>query len=199
MLYRRPEEHTKVSQAELDYIRSDGEQDTSTTKVNWFKLLSYRQTWTFALGKFLTDMIWWFYLSFLPDFFKQAGTFQLDLKQLSLPFIIIYIVSDAGSILFGWLSSKLISIGWTQNAARKVTMLLCALCVVPVFFASITESLTIAVALIALAAAAHQGWSANLYSIATDMFPKKAVSSVIGIGGMFGALGGTALTSILGE
>jgi ACS family hexuronate transporter-like MFS transporter len=190
LLYRRPEEHTKVTQAELEYIRSDGEQETSTAKVNWFKLLSFRQTWTFAMGKFLTDMIWWFYLSFLPDFFKQAGTFQLDLKQLSLPFIIIYIVSDAGSILFGWLSSKFISVGWTQNAARKVTMLLCALCVVPVFFASITESLPVAVALISLAAAAHQGWSANLYSIATDMFPKKAVSSVIGIGGMFGAIGG---------
>ncbi|WP_317170095.1 MFS transporter [Rhodocytophaga rosea] len=183
LVYRRPEEHPKLGKAELAYIKSDGEDETGTVKINWFKLLSYRQTWAFALGKFLTDMVWWFYLSFLPDFFKQAGTFQLDLKQLSLPFIVIYIVSDAGSILFGWLSSKLISMGWTQNAARKLTMLICALCVLPVFFASITESLPVAVALIAVAAAAHQGWSANLFSTATDMFPKKVVSSVIGIGG----------------
>ncbi len=190
LVYHRPEDHPKVKKTELAYIRSDGEQETNGEKTNWLKLLSYRQTWAFALGKFLTDMIWWFYLSFLPDFFKTTGTFSLDLKQLSLPFIIIYLVSDGGSILFGWLSSKFISLGWSQNSARKTTMLICALCVVPVFFASLTTSLPVAIGLIALAAAAHQGWSANLYSIATDMFPKKAVSSVIGIGGMFGAVGG---------
>jgi ACS family hexuronate transporter-like MFS transporter len=192
IVYRKPDEHPKVSTEELAYIRQDNiDSDTDHTPLSWARLLTYRQTWAFAVAKFCTDMVWWFYLSFLPDFFKKSGAFALDLKQLSLPFIIIYLVSDGGSIFFGWLSSRLISSGWSPNAARKTTMLICALCVVPVFFASLTTNLYIAVLLIALAAAAHQGWSANLFSTTTDMFPKKAISSVTGIGGMFGAIGGT--------
>lgn len=194
LVYKKPDEHPKISKDELAYIKADDlttEDETSTTrKATWLQLLGLRQTWAFALGKFFTDMIWWFYLGFLPDFFKKTGAFSLNLKQLSGPFIVIYLVSDGGSVLFGWLSSKLISKGWSPNNARKFTMLICALCVVPVYFASQTTSLYIAVGLIALAAAAHQGWSANLFSTCTDMFPKSAVSSVTGIGGMFGAIGG---------
>jgi ACS family hexuronate transporter-like MFS transporter len=190
MQYRKPEEHPKLSEAELNYITSDGEAQVSSNKTSWFRLLMYRQTWAFALGKFCTDMVWFFYLGFLPDFFNKSGKFSLDLKGLSLPFIIIFLVSDGGSIFFGWLSSKLISSGWSPNAARKTAMLLCALCALPVFFASMTESLPVAVALIALAAAGHQGWSTNLFSTVIDMFPKSTVSSISGIGGMFGAIGG---------
>jgi MFS transporter, ACS family, hexuronate transporter len=194
LLYRKPEEHPKLSAEELAYIRQDNnaqDEANSNIKFSWGRLLTYRQTWAFASAKFCTDMVWWFYLSFLPDFFKKSGAFALDLKQLSIPFIIIYLVSDGGSIFFGWLSSKFISMGWSQNSARKTTMLICALCVVPVFLASMTTSLPLAIALISIAAAAHQGWSANLFSTTTDMFPKQMVSSVTGIGGMFGAIGGT--------
>jgi ACS family hexuronate transporter-like MFS transporter len=194
LVYYKPEQHPRLTSEELAYIRQDNQEQESGfkgQKLSWAKLLTYRQTWAFATAKFCTDMVWWFYLSFLPDFFKKSGAFALDLKQLSLPFIIIYLVSDGGSIFFGWLSSKLISKGWSVNSARKITMLLCALCVLPVFLASLTTNLYVAVLLIALAAAAHQGWSANLFSTATDMFPKQTISSVTGIGGMFGAIGGT--------
>lgn len=197
--YEKPEEHKQVSAAELAHIQSDVDEDT-TSKISWAKLLTYRQTWAFAMGKFLADPIWYLYLTWLPDFFNSSEALdqKLDLKNIGIPFVIIYLVSDAGSVFFGWLSSRLIQSGWSVNQARKFTMLICALCVVPIVFAAKTNSVYVAVALIALAAAAHQGWSANMYTLTSDMFPKKAVASVVGIGSMFGAIGGALLANYTG-
>ena len=199
--YRRPEEHPGVSQAELAHIRSDTDEVADTAKpVSWRQLLTHRQTWALAVCRFLADPIWYFYLTWLPDFFNSGESLdqKLDLKSIGLPFLIIYLVSDAGSIFFGWLSSRLIAGGWAVGKARKFTLLLCALTVVPIYFASSTGSLYVAVALISLATAAHQGWSANIYTMGSDLFPKNSVSSVIGIGGMFGAIGGILLAASAG-
>jgi ACS family hexuronate transporter-like MFS transporter len=200
MFFHRPEEHPKVSQAELAYIRSDGEQD-SGRRVKWGQLIPFRATWAFGIGKFLTDAVWWFYLTWLPSFFNDnaALTTKLDLKSVGIPFIVIYLISDGGSIFFGWLATRFIHMGWSVNRARKTTMLICALCVVPIFFASMTSSIVVAIALISLATAAHQGWSANLFTTVSDMFPKRAVGSVTGIGGMMGGIGGALLAAVAGK
>ncbi|TAE32335.1 MAG: MFS transporter [Cytophagales bacterium] len=192
--YSSPRTNRKVSHDELAYIQSDSG-DTTALKVSWGKLLGFKQTWAFAIGKFLSDPIWWFYMSWLPDFFNsnEALDRKLDLKSFGIPFLIIYVVSDAGSVFFGWLTTQLMHRGWSANRARKTTMLICALCVVPIFTAAQTSSLTIAIGLISLATAAHQGWSANMYTFASDLFPRSAVASVTGIGGMFGAVGGILL------
>jgi ACS family hexuronate transporter-like MFS transporter len=198
-MYRQPQGHPKVNAGELAHIESD--QDHNPKKISWLKLFTYKQTWAIAIGKFLTDPIWYFYLTWLPDFFNSNDALdeKLDLKtNIGAPFIIIYLVSDLGSIFFGWMSSKLISSGSSVNKARKVTMVICAFCVVPIVFASTTHSLYIAVALIALATAAHQGWSANLLTLSSDMFPKQVIASVVGIGGMMGALGGTLFAASTG-
>lgn len=194
-LYRPPEDHPKLSAAELAYIRQDGAPAASERNVRWRDLVGFRETWAFAVAKFMTDAIWWFYLTWLPSFFNDnpAFTTKLDLKQVGLPFLVIYIVSDLGSIFFGWLATRFIGLGWTVNRARKTTMLICALSVVPILFAARTSSVAIAVGLIALATAAHQGWSANLFTTASDLFPRRAVGSVVGIGGMMGGLGGALL------
>lgn len=199
-IYSKPEEQKNLSAEELAYIRSDNEEDVAE-KISWGQLLRHKQTWAFAVGKFLADPIWYFYLTWLPDFFNSSEALEqkLDLKNIGLPFLAIYLVSDAGSIFFGWLSSRLIQNGWNVNTARKLSMLICALCVAPIVLASTTNSVYVAVALIALAAAAHQGWSANMYTLASDMFPKKCVGSVVGIGSMFGALGGALLAYYAGE
>ncbi|MDX2001568.1 MAG: MFS transporter [Chitinophagales bacterium] len=198
LVYDKPERHAEVSAAELAHIHSD--QELPTAKIPWIKLLGYRQTWAVAMGKLLADPIWYFYLTWLPDFFNssEALDHKLDLKNIGIPFIIIYLVSDAGSIFFGWLSSWLIKSGWTLNAARKTTLLICACCVVPIVFASTTHSVYIAVALIALAAAGHQGWSANMYTLSSDMFPSQSVASVVGIGSMMGATGGAIFAASTG-
>jgi ACS family hexuronate transporter-like MFS transporter len=129
VMYRKPEAHPWLSPQELAYITSDGDGEVDSKKVSWFRLLLYRQTWAFAAGKFCTDMVWFFYLSFLPDFFNKSGKFSLDLKALSLPFIIIFLTSDAGTIFFGWFSSKLVSRSWSNNAARKnYNAFLCPVC-----------------------------------------------------------------------
>ena len=170
-------------------------------KVSWTRLLGFKQTWAFAMGKFMADPIWWFYMSWLPDFFNSNDALdqKLDLKSFGVPFLIIYVVSDAGSVFFGWLTTQFMSWGWSANRARKTTMLICALCVVPIFFAAQTSSLTVAIALISLATAAHQGWAANTYTFASDLFPKNVVASVTGIGGMFGAVGGILLALLSGR
>lgn len=200
MAFYKPEEHPKVTAAELAYIRSDGEQD-SGKPVKWSQLLPFKATWAFGTAKFLTDAVWWFYLTWLPSFFNDNAALatKLDLKSVGIPFIIIYLVSDGGSIFFGWLATKMIGLGWSVNRARKTTMLICALCVVPIFFASMTSSLWLAIALISLATAAHQGWSANLFTTVSDMFPKRAVGSVTGIGGMMGGIGGALLAAFAGK
>jgi ACS family hexuronate transporter-like MFS transporter len=197
-VYQTPEKHPKLSKEELEYIESDKEPETA--KIPWSKVITYKQTWAFAIGKFMTDPIWWFYLTWLPDFFNsnEALDQKLDLKSIGIPFLVIYLVSDAGSVFFGWVATRLINAGWSVNRARKVTMLICGLCVVPIVFASITNNIYLAIALIALAAAAHQGWSANIFTLSSDMFPKKAVGSVVGIGGMMGAVGGTLFAAAAG-
>jgi MFS transporter, ACS family, hexuronate transporter len=193
-LYKRPEEDKKLSKTELEYIQSDPAEPQ--TRVPWRRLFPHRQTWAFGIGKFLTDPIWWVYLFWLPDFLnKQHG---LDLKNFGLPLAVIYIIADVGSVGGGYLSSLLIKRGWSINRSRKTAMLICALAVVPIVFASITSSLWIAVVLIGIAAAAHQGWSANIFTISSDMFPKQAVGSVVGIGGMMGAVGGMIIAPLVG-
>ncbi|MBC7900805.1 MAG: MFS transporter [Saprospiraceae bacterium] len=193
-LYQKPEGHPKVSAAELAYIQSDPQE--STVSVPWKRLFPHRQTWAFGIGKFLTDPIWWVYLFWLPDFLnKQHG---LDLKNFGIPLAVIYIIADVGSVGGGWISGALIKRGWSINKSRKTAMLICALAVVPIVFASITTSLWLSVILIGIAAAAHQGWSANIFTISSDMFPKQAVGSVVGIGGMMGAVGGMIISPLVG-
>ena len=143
----------------------------------------------------MTDPIWWVYLFWLPKFLNTK--FGLNILQLGLPLIVIYVIADFGSIGGGWLSSNLIKRGWTVNAARKITMLICAFLVIPIVYASITDNLWVSVVLIGIAAAAHQGWSANIFTIASDMFPKQAVGSVVGIGGMAGAIGGMFIAKLV--
>ncbi|GAB2589753.1 MFS transporter [Spirosoma areae] len=201
--YHKPENHPALSDSERAHIQSDNatEQNEETApKIPWLQLLKFRQTWAFAIGKFMADPIWWFYLTWLPDFFNsnEALDQKLDLKTIGLPFLVIYIVSDVGSVFFGWLSSRFLSMGWSLNRARKTTLFICALCVVPISLASTTHSIYVAVALISLATAAHTGWAANMYTFAADLFPRSAVASVTGIGGMAGALGGVLLAAAAG-
>ncbi|WP_170312632.1 MFS transporter [Spirosoma agri] len=198
--YSKPERNKKLSATELAYIRRDDEKRVQV-KPSWGQLLGYKQTWAFAVGKFMADPIWWFYMTWLPDFFNSNDALdqKLDLKGFGVPFLIIYVVSDAGSVFFGWLGTQFMSLGWSANRARKTTMLICALCVVPIVFAAQTNSLTVAIALISLAAAAHQGWAANMYTFASDLFPRNVVASVTGIGGMFGAVGGILLALLSGR
>lgn len=193
--YRKPEEHPKLSKAELEYIQSDPSEPQ--TKVRWARLLGHRQTWAFALGKFITDPIWWVYLFWLPDFLnKRHG---LGLVEFGPPLVAIFLMADVGSIGGGWLSSTLIKRGWSINAGRKTAMLVCAVCVAPIVFASQTSNLWVAVLLIGIAAAAHQGWSANIFTLVSDTFPRQAVGSVVGIGGMAGAVGGMLISRVVGE
>jgi len=194
LLYRKPEEHSRVCKAELDYIRSDPAE--SVAKVKWISLFPHRQTWAFVTGKFMIDPIWWFYLFWVPDFLQRRH--GLSLMKIGVPIMVIYVISDVGSVAGGWLSSWLIKRGKSVNAARKITMLLCAFSVVPIVFAYRTESMWEAVLLIGLAAAGHQGFSANLFTLSSDLFPAKAVGSVVGIGGMAGAIGGMLIAKIVG-
>lgn len=192
--YHKPQEHPKLSKAELEHIQCDP--PDPVVKIPWARLFPHRQTWAFAAGKFLTDPIWWVYLFWLPDFLhKQHG---LGLKEFGLPLVVIYLMADVGSIGGGWLSSALIKRGWSINAGRKTAMLVCALCVVPIVFASQTSNLWVAVVLIGVATAAHQGWSANMFTIASDTFPRHAVGSIVGIGGMAGAVGGMLISLLVG-
>ena len=193
-VYRRPEEHPRVSPEELAHIKSDPPEPT--TRVPWARLLPHRQTWAFAIGKFMTDPVWWFYLFWLAKFLDK--NYHITLAKLSLPVIVVYLVADIGSIGGGWLSSRLIKRGWTINAGRKTAMLVCAICVVPVVFASLVTHMWVAVGLISLATAAHQGFSANIFTFASDMFPRRAVGSVVGIGGMAGAVGGMLFSATTG-
>jgi ACS family hexuronate transporter-like MFS transporter len=194
MLYKRPEEHPKLSKQELAYIQSDPSEPT--TRIKWKKLFPHRQTWAFAIAKFLTDPIWWLYLYWVPDFLQKSH--GITLLNIGLPLVAIYVIADVGSIGGGWISSTLIKRGWSVNAGRKTAMLICALAVVPIVFASQAKDLWLAVGLVGLAAAAHQGWSANLFTIVSDMFPRRAVGSVVGIGGMAGAVGGMVIAKIVG-
>ncbi len=193
-MYRSPQEHPRLSVAELEYISSDPPE--TPIKISWVQLLKYRQTWAFAFGAFMTHPIFSFFLFFLPKFFYS--NYDIGIDKIGPILIIIYLMSDLGSIVGGWASSALIKIGWTINRSRKTTMLASALCVVPVYFASQTTELWVSVGLIGLALAAHSAWSTNLFTLTTDMFPRQVVGSVVGIGSMLGAVGGMFGASIGG-
>lgn len=185
-LYHKPSEHPHLSKSELAHIESDPP-DTEV-KIRWLQLLPHRQTWAFAIGKFFTDSIWWFYLFWFPLFMNDR--FGVNLASIGLPMITVYLLADVGSVGGGWFSSFLLGRGWSVNAARKTAMLVCALCILPVAMAPQVEGEWVAVWLIGVAAAAHQGFSANIFTTVSDMFPRKAVGSVVGIGGFAGAMGG---------
>lgn len=192
--YDSPERHSRVSAAELAYIQSDP--PDPPVEVSWLELLKYRPTWAFTVGMFMTSPIWWFYLFWIPGFLYDHH--KLDLLKLGPPLVVIYLMTDVGSVGGGWLSSHLIRRGWSVNAGRKTALLVCALCVVPIFAASQVSGLWTSVLLIGLAASAHQGFSANLYTLVSDTMPRQTVSSVVGIGGMAGAVGGMGIAKLAG-
>jgi ACS family hexuronate transporter-like MFS transporter len=193
-VYRPPAQQAKLSSAELAYIRSDP--DEPVVRLPWAQLLRHRQAWAFVAAKFLTDPIWWFFLFWLPKFLNQE--YGLTLTALGPPLIAIYLLADIGSIGGGWIAGRFIRRGWSVNKARKGAMLLCALCVVPIVVASSVTNLWVAVALIGLATAGHQGWSANVFTLTSDMFPRYAVASVVGMGGLAGAVGGMLISTFVG-
>jgi ACS family hexuronate transporter-like MFS transporter len=189
IVYRRPEQHPRVSKAELALILSDPAEKIE--KVPWSHVIPCKEAWAFAVGKFLTDPIWWFYLFWIPGYLQT--TFRLSLSQSKVPVMLAYAISIIGSVGGGWISGALINRGITPNKARKGTMLLCVVCIAPIFAAPFIHHLWFVVALLGLATAGHQGWSATLFTLPSDMFPKAAVASVTGIGGMAGAFGGVLL------
>ena len=184
--YRHPEQHRGVSRQELEYIHSDP-QEEEPERVPLRVLTDHRETWAIALGRLFTDPIWYIYLFWVPDFLGRR--FGLGLQAMAVPLFIIYTGATAGSISGGWISSSLLRHGWTLNRSRKTALLICALAVTPVAVAASTSHLWLAVAVVAIAAGAHQGWSANMYTLASDMFPRTAVGSVVGFGSMAGAIG----------
>ncbi|KWE89171.1 hypothetical protein WL80_17305 [Burkholderia ubonensis] len=163
----------------------------------WGMLLRKRETWAFLIGKFLTDPVWWFYLFWLPKWLNESR--GMDMQHIGLPLVCIYALTTVGSIGGGWISSTMLRSGWSVNAARKTAMLICACCVLPIAFVSQVQNLWVAVLIVGLAAAAHQGWSANLFTTASDMFPRRAVASVVGIGGMAGSIGGVLFSEVIGQ
>ncbi|HQZ18912.1 MAG TPA: MFS transporter [Vicinamibacteria bacterium] len=185
-IYRKPAEHPTLSATERAHIDSDPPEPAIS--VVWAELLRYPQAWAFAIGKFLTDAVWWFYLFWFPLFMNDR--FGFDIKNIGLPMVTVYLLADVGSVGGGWLSSHLLKRGWTVNAARKTAMLVCAFLILPVAMAPRVESAWVAVWLVGIAAAAHQGFSANIFTTASDMFPRPAVGSVVGFGGFAGAMGG---------
>jgi ACS family hexuronate transporter-like MFS transporter len=201
IFYELPEKKRKLAASELEYIKSDvDEKNESEKPIPWLQLLKFRQTWIFFIGKALTDPIWWFYLFWIPGWLSTVRGAGLDIKSFGLPLVVIYTSTTVGSIGGGWLSSFMIKKGVTPYNARKYTMLIFALLVTPVFFAqSAGVSTWGAVALISLAASSHQAWSANIFTTVSDSFPKRAVSSVTGIGGMAGAIGGAFVSILAGQ
>ena len=199
-VYRSPQDHPKLTSAELAYINSDSlpEPDApgAATHLTWRKLLLVPETWAYALARFLIDPIWWMFLFWLPDFFSKR--YNLDLEHFGPPLVVVYVVSDLGSISGGWLSSRLIRSGFTVNRARKLTMLLASALVMPVMFAMHANSLWLAVAIVGIATAGHQAFSATLYTFPSDVFPKQAVGTVVGIGGTAGAIGGMLMAKYAG-
>lgn len=193
-IYRSPEKHPRLSKAELSYIKSDNEPPAA--QVPWRRLLAYRETWAIAIARLLTDPVWWFYLYWMPKFLHSKHGLTLD--QIGLPIVVIYLAADAGSVFGGWLSSTMIARGWSVNAARKIAILVCALLVTPMVFASRISDTWAAVAVLSLATAGHQGWAANMFASISDMFPSHAVSSVAGITGFGGSVGGMMAASATG-
>ena len=195
-LMSRPEENVSINAAELDLIKLDTEEDLERPTSIW-KIIRTRKIWAIAIGKFMTDPIWWFFLYWLPKFLNT--TYGLKLDKIGLPLIVAYLIADVGSVGGGWLSSHFLQMGWSINAARKTTLLICAIMVIPIYWASGIDDLWPAVILIGLGMAAHTGWSANMYTLATDFFPKKDMGTVVGFIGMAGAVGGMLMASATGH
>ena len=193
-LYERPEKHPRVSPAELEHISSDP--PDPPVRIPWLSLLRYRQTWAYTLAMFFVSPVWWFYLYWLPKFLKNNH--GIDLAHVFWPLLVVYLMADIGSIAGGGLSSWLIRRGGTVNAARKLTLLACALCVLPVVCVARLNSMWLAVLLVGMAAASHQGFAANLYTVVSDTVPRKAVSSVVGIGGTAGCIGMLLFSTLIG-
>ncbi len=192
--YRPPAQHSRVTAQELAFIRSDPAE--AGERVPWLRLLGLRQTWAFAVAKLLTDPIWWFFLFWLPKFLNSQ--YGLSLTELGAPLVAIYLMSDAGSIAGGWIAGRFIRRGWSVNRARKSAMLVCALAVVPIVLVPGVHNPWVAVGLLGLATAGHQGWSANVFTLTSDMFPTRAVGSVVGLGGFAGAVGGVCVSTVVG-
>ena len=195
VFYRTPDQHPKLSAAELAHIRSDPPEPT--VKVPWLQLLRHRQAWSFVAAKFITDPVWWLFLFWLGKFL--ASEYELSLAKIGLPMIVVYLMADVGSIAGGWLAGRFMRLGWSANRARKSAMLVCALCVAPVILVTQVDNLWLAVGLIGLAMAGHQGWSANVLTLPSDMFPRQTVASVVGIGGFAGAFGGMGMSYFAGS
>ena len=194
-MYRTPEHHTAVGSAELGYIRQDAADEAKAPSISWAQAFGYRQTWGYAIAKFLTDPVWWFYLFWVPPYLFDVRGF--DLKQIGWSLPAIYLMADFGSVGGGWLSGYLIGRGWPNGKARKTAMGICAAFMPIAALSVLAESPVLAIGLISVATAAHQGWSANLYTTASDVFPKTATASVTGIGGCFGGLGGVLFSAVL--
>lgn len=194
LFYQKPHAHPRLSTKELAWIESDPPE--ASEHISWARLIPLKQTWAFAIGKFLTDPVWWFYLFWLPKFLNT--NYGLTLDKIGPPLIVVYLAADVGSVGGGWLSSMLLKRGWSTNAARKTALLVCALSVVPIVFAVKASNMWVAVGLLSLATAAHQGWSANLFTLTSDMFPRRAVGSVVGIGGTAGGIGGMLVATAAG-
>lgn len=201
-IYESPAKHKKLSKAELLYINSDKESieenNSPQEKVSWLKLLTFRQTWAYFIGKFLTDPVWWFYLFWLPSFLHKQ--YNMTKTDLAIPIAVVYTMTTFGSIFGGWLSGNFMKKGWPVYKARMTAMFIFAVCVVPVVFAQYLGQFSpwYAVLIVGLAASAHQAWSANIFTTASDMFPRKAVASITGIGGMAGAVGGILIAKLAG-
>jgi ACS family hexuronate transporter-like MFS transporter len=194
--YHAPEKHPKVSKAELDYINQDENLNNTEKVFKWRDLFKHRETVAICSTRFISDWVWWFFLFWIPDFLSK--THGVDIKEVVLPLIVIYAVSSVGGIGGGWLSSKFIRMGKSIDFSRKTAILVCAIIVLPVMLVSSVNNLWAAVALITLAAAGHQGWAANIFTIVSDIYPKNAVASMIGLSGFAGAIGGALSASFVG-
>ncbi len=195
LTYRKPEENKKLSSEELEYILQDGKEE-ETKKLPWKTILSYKQTWGICLARFLTDPVWWFFLFWLPKYLHS--TYHIDLMHIGLPLIIVYVVSIGGSVFGGWFSSFLIRRGKNTLKARKTTIFLMAVLVIPIFFTSLISNMWVAVALVSMAAFAHQGYAANIFTIVSDIYPKNAVGTMSGLSGFAGAIGGVLFAGGVG-
>ncbi|CAD6531816.1 MFS transporter [Paraburkholderia metrosideri] len=198
-IYREPDSVTQ--DGDLDdrahQTRIGTAVDTKTPAPGFGTLIKTREAWAFIIGKFLTDPVWWFYLFWLPKWLNESR--GMDMQHIGMPLVCIYALTTVGSIGGGWISSAMIRRGSSVNVARKTAMLICACCVLPIAFVSQVENLWAAVAIVGLAAAAHQGWSANLFTTASDLFPRRAVGAVVGLGGMAGSLGGVLFSEVIGQ
>jgi len=195
LYYEIPKKHKKLSKAEFDFIHQD-DKEIKEKPIPWFKLFTYKQTTAICLSRFVTDWVWWFFLFWIPDFLNK--TQGINLKEVVLPLIIIYALAGVGGIYGGYISSNFIKKGKSIDFARKTSILICAILVVPIIITSFVTNLWVVVVLIGLAAAAHQGWASNIFTVVSDIYPKKAVGSMVGLSGFIGAIGGTISASIVG-